>query len=118
MQHPDGARNQHRRDALAPETLSRQTGAHPRLELNKDNRGIDGRYRDEKATAIYRYALYTLHPKKRLIDKGKALHEEADLSMKAGDHDRALELISLAKKWHCPPGVLYTRALINYPRER
>jgi pentatricopeptide repeat protein len=62
--------------------------------------------------------LYALHPKKRLLDKAKALHEEADRCLKDGDYDKALELFSLAKKWHCTPGILYTRAYAHYPLSR
>ncbi len=77
---------------------------------------LDGK--DAKATAIYRYALYTLHPKKRLLDKAKTLHEEADQCMKAGDYDKGLKLVSLAKKWHCTPGVLWSQSNLNISCDR
>jgi pentatricopeptide repeat protein len=77
------------------------------------NEALELDEKDAKAAALYRHVLYTLHPKKRLLDKAKALHEEADGCMKEGDYNKALELFSLAKKWHCTPGVLLTRAKAN-----
>ncbi len=38
---------------------------------------------------------------------------EADRYMKAGDYDKAFELLSLAKKWYCTLGILYTRSNLN-----
>ncbi len=74
------------------------------------NEALELDEKDARTAALYRHVLYALHPKKRLLDKAKALHEEVDQCTKAGDHDKAFELLSLAKKWHCTPGVLYTRA--------
>ncbi len=79
------------------------------LELDK---------KDVKTAALYRHVLYALHPKRRLLDKGETLCEEAGRCTKAGDNDKALELLSLAKKWHCTPGILYMRAKVDIPRNR
>jgi hypothetical protein len=67
------------------------------------------------ATTLINHALYTIHPKKRLLDNADRLHQ--DYLARSGC-DRDLELLIQEAKWHHTADRMRFLALFCQRRER